>query len=528
LDDHDVNELIEDGIRRGSLVAVKKVDPTVLANRPVDPAVAKLRLIREIEAKTGGKLNESGRQYRLIRDIDFEKFPERNYYHVVRQDEAKQVLDAMAKQPGTSAELTELFTKARDQLTRDWNSFRDPDGLILLRRIPVNRAPVKDTGPAITPSQLRKFMEQGALDIHVVNLDREPQEGLAYRIKAPDGNMATGKLDKQGHAQVKSAVPGIFTVAFPDLDGADWDGDGALDLPKEERSEASKYKVEQGDRLPTIAREKGFARWQTVWDFAGNAALKKLRADAHILFPDDEVSIPTKLSRVAEVPGGKAEYVVQSATEVFHVRFAEMEAMDGDPVMFRATPDAGGDLFEGELADDGAMEIDLPPDTTQVTVELFCGDGDDPFVTYTFAVGELDPFTETTGIQARLASLGYYDGEIDGDLGDVSKGAIVRFRSEYGLPLSDEVDDDLKDALEWVHDADDDTGDCEADHTTSDGTEGGSADEPSDEGEDTDDEVPVDWDDGEDTGDDSQEENSDESDAEAGDEDDDDSGEVTP
>jgi hypothetical protein len=109
--DHELVELIEEGIKRGDLVAVKKVDPAVLANRPVDPAVMKLRLIREIESKTGGKLTESGRHYRLIRDIDFERFPERNYYHVVRQDEAKQILDALAKQPGTSAELAELFGK---------------------------------------------------------------------------------------------------------------------------------------------------------------------------------------------------------------------------------------------------------------------------------------------------------------------------------------------------------------------------------------------------------------------------------
>jgi hypothetical protein len=135
-----------------------------------------------------------------------------------------------------------------------------------------------------------------------------------------------------------------------------------------------------------------------------------------------------------------------------------------EPVLFRATPDAGGHAFEGELAEDGTMEVELPPDTTNVSVELFRVDGDDPFVTYQFDVGHLDPISEIAGIQTRLANLGYYDGEIDGEIGDVTKGAIVRFRREYGLPLSEQVDDDLRNALAWVHD-DDDTDDCEADHT---------------------------------------------------------------
>ena len=220
LDDHDVNELIEDGIRRGSLLAVKKVDPTVLASRPVDPAVAKLRLIREIEAKTGGKLNESGRQYRLIRDIDFEKFPERNYYHVVRQDEAKQVLDALAKQPGTSAELTELLAKARDQLTRDWNSFRDPDGLILLRRIPVNRAPVKDTGPALTPSQLRKLRE-GWITVEVTDDFERPWHGKV-KIELPDGSTRELAPNGEGTATADAFDPGNAVVTLLNLHQTSW------------------------------------------------------------------------------------------------------------------------------------------------------------------------------------------------------------------------------------------------------------------------------------------------------------------
>jgi hypothetical protein len=69
-------------------------------------------------------------------------------------------------------------------------------------------------------------------------------------------------------------------------------------------------------------------------------------------------------------------------------------------------------------------------------------------------VGELDPVGEVTGVQARLANLGYYDGPIDGDAGQVTSAAIAQFRREHGLPLGDQVDDDLREALEGLHDND--------------------------------------------------------------------------
>jgi hypothetical protein len=196
--------------------------------------------------------------------------------------------------------------------------------------------------------------------------------------------------------------------------------------------------VEQGDRLPTIARGKGFARWQTLWNFKGNAALRELRGTAHILLPGDQVSIPSKLSRKAEVPGGTAEYVVQTSAEVLRVRFAGVTSTEDNPVAFKATPDTG-DAIEGNLARDGRLEIDLPPDTTKVHVALSRkpdgdggggdgGDADKPFASWDFTVGGLDPASEVSGVQARLLNLGFYTGSITGTLDDDTRAAIAHFR----------------------------------------------------------------------------------------------------
>jgi hypothetical protein len=178
-----------------------------------------------------------------------------------------------------------------------------------------------------------------------------------------------------------------------------------------------------------------------------------LRAGVHQTgaSPGDEVSIPSKLARVAEVSGGKAEYVVQSAVEVLRVRFADADTSDDESISFKATPDTSSMPIEGELANDGTMEIELPPDTSSIAVDLFWADEDEPFASYDLLTGELDPTKEISGIQARLANLGFYNGEITGTMADETRQAIARFRSANLDDQEDDIDDKLISALFGEH-----------------------------------------------------------------------------
>ena len=89
---------------------------------------------------------------------------------------------------------------------------------------------------------------------------------------------------------------------------------------------------------------------------------------------------------------------------------------------------------------------------SQVEITLWKDDPETPLLVYDMAVGELDPCSEVTGVQGRLANLGYYEGAVDGDAGPVTAGAIAQFRREYGLSPGDQIDDDLVNALEGLHD----------------------------------------------------------------------------
>ena len=447
-------DLIRRAVQDGRLIALHKGGG---ASQPTRETTERRRLVRQIEQQTRGKLSVGGRQYKLVVDVGLASTFSRDSYEVVGREDARRVLDGLAKQ--AVGDLPGLLGQASAKLTPDWGPAGQPDGLVLLRRILIAAATSSPDATSVTPSQMKELVDKATLLIHVVDLKQKAQEGLAFKIVAPDASSVSGKLDKSGQGRAQSSTPGDFTVTFPDLDGDDWDGNGALDLSEEERSEAGKHTVEQGERLPTIGRAKGFLRWQTIWNFKGNADLRKLRGTAHILLPGDEVSIPSKLARQAKVPGGTAEYVVQSAPEVLRVRFAGVSSSDENPVTFKATPNAGGATIEGTLARSGKLEIDLPPDTTKVHVELSRktdgGDGSDgggkPFATYDFTVGGLDPASEVSGVQARLLNLGFYTGGITGNLDDETRTGIAHFRWAKLRDRKSDMDEDFLAALNKTH-----------------------------------------------------------------------------
>jgi hypothetical protein len=423
ISDHTVRSTIIRAIEEHRIIAIRKDVGTTRRPQGKGSSVELRRLIEQVE-KAGG-LSFQGRQYKLVvaEDLPLQK---RDTFAVVSQSEANAVLDGMAKESPASADV---LRQAEEKIGKDWRpSVSEPEGLVLLRWIPLSTFTTKEAdGPAITPTQMKALVETANLEIHLVDLNGTPQKDIAFEITKPDGGVESGKLDKDGRARARSSKPGTFVVKFPELDGGDWDGDGALDLPEEERSEAGKQKVQQGDRLPTIALNQSFYHWQTVWDFAGNSDLKDLRRDPYILLPGDQVSIPSKIQRVAEVSGGQAEYVLQSASEILRVRFTEADFGGDRQARFVAKPDQGPET-SGVLAGDGTMQIDILPGVAKVDVDVFIDDDDQPQGRYELAVGHLDPVEEISGLQARLGNLGYYSGPITGTLDDATRRAISAFR----------------------------------------------------------------------------------------------------
>ena len=353
-------------------------------------------------------------------------------------------------------------------------SVRGKTALKLQEAEPVKGKKTKGPSPAAGESQgargagrkPRKKPQKGAqpecatLEIHVVDLNQKPQDGLAFKIKMPDGKTASGKLDKEGRGLAKSTSPGDFKVTFPDLDGADWDGDGAQEPPPDERrSEASRFKATSEDRVPAIAAAKGFARWRTVWDFAGNAGLKASRENPNVLHDGDQVAIPSKIQRVAEVVGGGAEYVVSRKDErivTFRLLDCEHEPFAGLRYQVQSGDE---DANRGVVPEDGWVTLAIPHDAERVEVSLYLSDNEDAGpLDLEFQVCEEALGNSPLHKNQRLLNLGFTselpEGEPGGeDADEDARLALARYRSLAGNREGEdnEVFDDAAD----VHDGED-------------------------------------------------------------------------
>ena len=162
-------------------------------------AAEQRRLVREIDGKTRGRLNHSGRRYRLVADVDFRKVQDRDSYEVVRHDDAAKTLDALARESGTSADLAGLFAEAKQKLTPDWRPPLAPDGLILLRRINSPQALSAAVAESITPSQMKKMMTK------------------TEWIEIPNGSVVEGNFDEQGLWGDYDIDPGQCKLILPDV-----------------------------------------------------------------------------------------------------------------------------------------------------------------------------------------------------------------------------------------------------------------------------------------------------------------------
>ncbi|MCY2954016.1 MAG: peptidoglycan-binding protein [Planctomycetota bacterium] len=196
--------------------------------------------------------------------------------------------------------------------------------------------------------------------------------------------------------------------------------------------------VESGDCMSSIATAEGFF-WQTLWDH--NADLKSKRKNPNVLMPGDEVLIPEK--RIKQV---------SAATEQRH-RFrkkgtpAKLRIMlerDDQPIKNTSYKlDVDGKITQGTTDDKGFVEVSISPMAQHARIEI-------EDLVYELELGGLDPVDEVQGVQGRLQNLGFYHGDIDGQLTPDTREAIADFQSWAGIRATGELDDATKNKLlEW-------------------------------------------------------------------------------
>ncbi len=204
----------------------------------------------------------------------------------------------------------------------------------------------------------------------------------------------------------------------------------------------------QGEDLPSIAAKYGFADWESIYGHPQNAALRQKRPDPHILFPGDEVFVPERKSKAVTMrTGGTAQLEVKSLRRVFRIRiYNEARRPLGNA---QYTIECASTMRFGTTDGNGLLREELPASAKTATVFI---DGR----TWTVRLGELNPIDKApdggvSGVQRRLANLGYKPGPVDGVLGSLTRRALVAFARDHELEPTGDIDQKLAKKLVEVH-----------------------------------------------------------------------------
>jgi hypothetical protein len=203
------------------------------------------------------------------------------------------------------------------------------------------------------------------------------------------------------------------------------------------------HTVAQGESIDSLAFKHGHAA-DTIWAHANNAALRELRGDARALQPGDAVYLPPlrRAQFSGEATGQRHVYVRQDVPSLLRFR----------PLVFgQPAPGVPYEVLQGERSfgkgmttSDGDVEFEVRPDEDQVAVRVFF----EHFTKdYAVQLRALDPIQETSGVQKRLAAMGFFQGTVDGAEGEALDDAVARFRMHYGLHQENGLDDKLRDAI---------------------------------------------------------------------------------
>ncbi len=299
------------------------------------------------------------------------------------------------------------------------------------------------------------------IGLELVDEAELPIAGERYELVLSDGKETGGALDAYGKVRVTGLKDaGACQIRFPNLDLAAWErwrpgrsalaeptspGSGsapgsaagqAEDAPVPRGSTVSGgawRTVVQGECISSIAMDTGHF-WQTVWDAAANAELKRIRGNPNILRAGDAVFVPDKRQRSES-----------GATDQHHkfVRRGEpsqlrLRVLDDDEPRANTpyTLEVDGREFSGVTDGDGQMTVPIPGNARRAKLRVGEPGNEEE---YDLDLGTVDPINTATGVQQRLENLGFLKPGA-GNSADALAAAVSSFQEKNRLPVTGEVD----------------------------------------------------------------------------------------
>jgi hypothetical protein len=203
------------------------------------------------------------------------------------------------------------------------------------------------------------------------------------------------------------------------------------------------YIVRQGDHLARLAHLLGFDAAK-VWNDPKNAELKARRGDGHIQNPGDILYIPVEPKAALPIQRGvENRYVARIPVMETRLKLADDKGpFANEPFVL----EGAGDPITGTTDGDGRLSFTHRVTTRTVTLSLpgrrRC---------MLLRLGDMDPLSELTGVQKRLAQLGLFHGEPNGAFDEATRTAVTTFQQSKGLPADGALDDATLKALEEAY-----------------------------------------------------------------------------
>lgn len=203
--------------------------------------------------------------------------------------------------------------------------------------------------------------------------------------------------------------------------------------------------VKQGDCISSIADRYGFF-WETLWNHERNAELRQQRRDPNVLMAGDRVFVPEK--RPKEESGATTQvhrFRLKGVPAKLNLRIQDELGEPRAGLKYTLTVD--GKKTQGVVPDDGLISEVIQPQAKQANITLETGEQ------WVLNLGYINPVDYTSGVQARLKNLGYYRGDLTGQLDEDTRKALRRFQRERGLAETGEADEASRAALEAAHES---------------------------------------------------------------------------
>jgi len=197
------------------------------------------------------------------------------------------------------------------------------------------------------------------------------------------------------------------------------------------------YVVQQGDCVASIAFEAGLF-WKTIWNLPANARLKAVRKDPYLLLAGDRITIPPiQPKAVTRGTDQLHKFVRKGVPEKFRLRLLDQKDKPRARVKYVIVIE--GTSITGVTGSDGMIEVPIPPNAREGKLVLVETEEEFPIF-----LGHLDPVESVSGVQARLNSLGFMCGAVDGEFGPHTESAIRSFQAKWGLDSTGTVDGPTK------------------------------------------------------------------------------------